>query len=97
MSNIAPAIIQHGTDEQKQRWMPCIAYGEEYWAQFFSEPGAGSDLAGLARYPATAGEPKLREAFERAGAVSDGGDRTGDWVRWLDDGELEAAAGLQQR
>ena len=27
--------------------MPCIAYGEEYWAQFFREPGAGSDLASV--------------------------------------------------
>jgi alkylation response protein AidB-like acyl-CoA dehydrogenase len=43
----APTLFLFGSDEQKQRWMPCIAYGEEYWAQFFSEPGAGSDLASV--------------------------------------------------
>jgi alkylation response protein AidB-like acyl-CoA dehydrogenase len=43
----APTLFLFGTEEQKQRWMPCIAYGEEYWAQFFSEPGAGSDLASV--------------------------------------------------
>jgi alkylation response protein AidB-like acyl-CoA dehydrogenase len=43
----APTLFLFGTDEQKQRWMPRIAYGEEYWAQFFSEPGAGSDLASV--------------------------------------------------
>ena len=43
----APTLFLFGTEEQKQRWMPSIAYGEEYWAQFFSEPGAGSDLASV--------------------------------------------------
>ena len=43
----APTLFLFGNDEQKKRWMPAIAYGEEYWAQFFSEPGAGSDLASV--------------------------------------------------
>jgi len=43
----APVLFMFGTDEQKLRWLPALARGEEYWAQFFSEPGAGSDLASV--------------------------------------------------
>jgi alkylation response protein AidB-like acyl-CoA dehydrogenase len=44
---IGPALMKFGTDEQREQYLPPIAAGDGYWAQLFSEPDAGSDLAGL--------------------------------------------------
>ena len=47
ISMLGPALIKYGNEEQKKRFLTEIARGEIRWCQGYSEPGAGSDLAGL--------------------------------------------------
>jgi alkylation response protein AidB-like acyl-CoA dehydrogenase len=47
LSMLGPTIIAHGTAEQKARYLEPMRRGDEIWCQLWSEPGAGSDLAGL--------------------------------------------------
>jgi acyl-CoA dehydrogenase len=44
---VGPVIIHYGTPEQKDKYLPRIRAGEDFWAQGYSEPGSGSDLASL--------------------------------------------------
>jgi alkylation response protein AidB-like acyl-CoA dehydrogenase len=48
MALAGPTIVTHGGEEQKRRFLRPMFTGEERWCQLFSEPGAGSDFAGLA-------------------------------------------------
>jgi len=48
LGNLAvAALLRHGTEEQKKRWLPKIMSSEECWCECFSEPNAGSDLANI--------------------------------------------------
>jgi alkylation response protein AidB-like acyl-CoA dehydrogenase len=46
IAQCAPVILEFGTEEQKKQHLPRILCGDEIWAQFLSEPGGGSDVAG---------------------------------------------------
>jgi alkylation response protein AidB-like acyl-CoA dehydrogenase len=47
IGHCGPILVLHGTEQQKQRYIPPMLSAEEIWCQLFSEPGSGSDLAGL--------------------------------------------------
>jgi alkylation response protein AidB-like acyl-CoA dehydrogenase len=61
---LAPLIFDHGTPEQRDRFLPSMATGEQIWAQAWSEPEAGSDLASLTS--------TARRDEERGGWLLDG-------------------------
>ena len=56
ISMLGPALLKYGTEEQKLEYLPRIARGEIRWCQGYSEPNAGSDLAGLATSAEDAGD-----------------------------------------
>jgi alkylation response protein AidB-like acyl-CoA dehydrogenase len=56
ISMLGPALLKYGTEEQKLDYLPKIARGEIRWCQGYSEPNAGSDLAGLATSAEDAGD-----------------------------------------
>ncbi|MFZ4831775.1 acyl-CoA dehydrogenase family protein [Rouxiella sp. Mn2063] len=47
LSMLGPVMIKYGSEQQKRYWLPRILDGSDWWCQGYSEPGAGSDLAGL--------------------------------------------------
>jgi acyl-CoA dehydrogenase len=56
ISMLGPALLKYGNEAQKKRFLPEIARGEIRWCQGYSEPNAGSDLAGLQTWAEDAGD-----------------------------------------
>ena len=56
ISMLGPALLKYGTEAQKREHLPKIVFGEIRWCQGYSEPGAGSDLAGLQTFAEDRGD-----------------------------------------
>ncbi|MEX0799962.1 MAG: acyl-CoA dehydrogenase family protein [Dehalococcoidia bacterium] len=78
-SLVGPAIMAHGSEEQKRRFLPPIAAGEVYWCQGFSEPNAGSDLASVQTRAAREGDSYVLNGHK----VWTSGAAYADWIHVL--------------
>jgi alkylation response protein AidB-like acyl-CoA dehydrogenase len=73
---IGPTIIVHGTESQKQRYLKKMLTAEEIWCQLYSEPNAGSDLAGLKTRAEDAGDHFVvngQKIWTSSGPIADWG------------------------
>jgi alkylation response protein AidB-like acyl-CoA dehydrogenase len=73
---IGPTIIVHGTEWQKQRYLKTMLTAEEIWCQLYSEPNAGSDLAGLKTRAEEAGDHFVvngQKIWTSSGPIADWG------------------------
>ncbi len=83
---VGPAVMAHGTDEQKQRFLPPIAAGDVSWCQGFSEPDAGSDLASVQTQAVRDGDSYVLNGHK----VWTSGAAYADWIHVLARTDLDA-------
>ena len=76
---IGPTLIAHGSEEQKQRFLPAIINGEIQWCQGYSEPGSGSDLASLQTRAIRDGDDYILNGQK----IWTSGAHTSDWMYML--------------
>ena len=76
---VGPAIIAHGSAEQKRRFLPPIAAGDVTWCQGFSEPNAGSDLASVQTKAERAGDDYILNGHK----IWTSGAAYADWIHVL--------------
>ncbi len=76
LSLVGPTLITHGTDAQKERFLRKILTAEEIWCQGYSEPNAGSDLAGLQTKAELIGD----EFIINGQKIWTSSARWGDWI-----------------
>jgi alkylation response protein AidB-like acyl-CoA dehydrogenase len=74
---LGPLLMEHGTEAQRQRFLPKILSGEEVWCQGYSEPGSGSDLASLS----TRAEPDGKGNWVLNGQKT--WTTIGHWADWI--------------
>ena len=70
ISMLGPALLKFGSEEQKKHYLPQIARGEIRWCQGYTEPGAGSDLAGLQTKAEDARRPLSSSTGRRCGPAT---------------------------
>ena len=73
---IGPTLLEYGSEDQKRRHLPAIARGDLAWCQGYSEPGAGSDLAGLQ----TSAEDKGDHFLVNGSKIWTSGANYADWM-----------------
>ena len=85
---IGPVLIRFGTPAQKQRFLPLIAAGTQWWCQGYSEPNAGSDLAALGTRAVRHGDHYLVNGSK----IWTSGAQYADWIFCLTRTDTEARA-----